>query len=64
MNMYLHIECVFDGSRNMYLIIYIFGPISSVDWHQILMRLVDLFFYLIVIVYSANPLYCLASMFC
>lgn len=27
MNTYLHIECVFDGSRNMYLVIYLFGPI-------------------------------------
>ena len=44
MNTYLHIECVYDKSRNMYLIIYIFEPISSVDWHQILMTLVDFFF--------------------
>ena len=44
MNTYLHTECVYDNSRNMYLIIYIFEPISSVDWHRILMTLVDFFF--------------------
>lgn len=36
--------CVCDGARNMYLIIHIFGPISSVDRHQILMRFVNLHF--------------------
>ena len=44
MNAYLHIKCVYDKPRNMHLIIYIFEPISSVDWHEILTTLVDFFF--------------------
>lgn len=58
--MHLHVVCVYDGSRNMYLIIYIFGPISSIDWHQILTRLVDLLFLSRTHVYSTNLLDCLA----
>lgn len=60
MSMHLHVVCVCDGSRNMYLIIYIFGPISSTDWHQILTRLVDLLFLSHTHVYSTNLLDCLA----
>lgn len=52
--------CVCDGSRNMYLIIDIFGPISSIDWHQILTRLVDFLFLSHTHVYSTNLLDCLA----
>lgn len=46
MNMHLHTEGVHDGAGNMYLIIYIFGLISSVDWHHILTRLVDFIYFL------------------
>lgn len=40
----IYMLCVCDGSRNIYLVMYIFGPISSVDWHQVLTRRVDLIF--------------------
>lgn len=41
---FVYCVCEREGSRNTYLITYILGPIFSVDWHQILMRLVNLYF--------------------